>query len=423
MKYWMISWALLTGFVNHSGGQTVNWTHFRGSQLNGISTETGFPVEWNDSSQVVWRTEIPGRGWSSPVVFASQVWCTTATPDGKEMFAVCLDFQTGKEIFNIKVFEPDTVFRKHAINSYATPTPCIEDGYLYVHFGRYGTACIHTGSGEILWTRKDLRCKHVQGPGSSPVLYGDLLILHMEGTDVRYLVALDKKTGETVWKTDRPLEPFEKLAEIGRKAYITPKIIRVDGKDLLLSNGSAVCIAYEPQTGREVWRVVEGAESTVAMPLEGDDLVYFFTGHESYPDGDFSELLAVDPHGQGDVTGTHVRWRLRTPPLQLPTPVLRKGLIYTIDSRANMFCLDASTGETVWTKKLKGKFNSSLLWADGNIYFSSTDGETYVIREGRAFDLVSVNALEGEIWATPALVRGSILVRTSRYLYRIGHIE
>lgn len=238
-----------------SQGDDGNWTHFRGNDLNGMTEQAVFPVSWNDSSNIAWKTEIPGKGWSSPVVFGKQVWCTTASKDGKTMSAVCIDFETGEMLHNLTVFEPEEIFRKHAINSYATPTPCIEEGFVYVHFGRYGTACLRTDDAAIVWKRTDLHCKHIQGPGSSPVLYKDLLILHMEGMDIRYIIALDKRTGETVWKTGRPEELYEDVIEIGRKAYITPLIMEVDGRDLLISNGSAVCCAYEPDTGKEIWRV------------------------------------------------------------------------------------------------------------------------------------------------------------------------
>jgi outer membrane protein assembly factor BamB len=412
--------ALLACGESSSRQNVRNWTHFRGSNLDGKSEGSGFPVRWTGSENVAWRAEIPGRGWSSPVVFGDQVWCTTATLDGKEMYAVCTDFNTGKNLHYLKVFAPDKVFRKHSINSYATPTPAIEPGFVYVHFGRYGTACIDTEKGSIIWKRNDLECRHVQGPGSSPVLYGDLLILHLEGTDVRYIIALDKKTGKTAWKADRPAEPYNPLREIQKKAYITPLVIQEGGRDLLISNGAAVCIAYDPSTGDEIWRIVKGAESTVAMPVESGGLVYFNTGYEVSPEGEkYCELLAVDPGGMGDVTHSHVRWSIKLPFMQLSTPVVNRGLIYIIDSEARFLCLDAKTGETVWSEQLKGKYNSSPILADGRLYFSSTKGVTTVISEGRTMKVLAENTLEGEIWATPAFPEGSILLRTSEYLYRI----
>ncbi|HOX76332.1 MAG TPA: hypothetical protein PLB27_16555, partial [Bacteroidales bacterium] len=175
---------LLMGLPVMCQGQDNNWTQFRGSKLDGISNVTSVPLKWSDDSGIIWKTDIHGKGWSSPVIFSDQIWITTATDDGKEMYAVCLDFNSGKVLYDIKVFTPSDVQGKHSLNSYATPTPCIEKGFVYVHYGSSGTACINTTSGAIVWTRTDLKCKHVQGPGSSPVLYKNLLILHYEGTDV-----------------------------------------------------------------------------------------------------------------------------------------------------------------------------------------------------------------------------------------------
>ncbi len=398
-----------------------NWTHFRGSELRAIADDSEYPVEWSDSSKnIAWKTPIPGKGWSSPVVYEDQVWMTTATPDGREMYALCTDLNSGEISHNIKVFEPDSIYRIHAVNSYATPTPCIEEGSVYVHFGRYGTACINTGNGKIMWKRTDLQCEHVQGPGASPVLHKNKLILHMEGTDVQYIIALDKKTGETIWKTYRPEEPYEPLAEIGKKAYITPLTVEVNGRELLISNGSAVCIAYDIETGEEVWRIVQGEDSTISMPFEEDGIVYFYTGFVTPEEGEkYCELLAVDPDGKGDIADTNILWRIQSPPLQLLTPVIHEGLIYTVDSRGKMSCFDARTGKVLWSERLRGKFNSSPVYAHGSIYFNSIRGGTIVIKEGNLLQMMAENQLDGEIWATPAFVAGAILMRTSKFLYKI----
>jgi outer membrane protein assembly factor BamB len=403
--------------------QKENWTQFRGSQLDGIATVNNAPVKWTADSNITWKTEIHGRGWSSPVVFGDQIWVTTATEDGYELSAVCVDYNTGKIIHDIKVFEPDTVYGKHAINSYATPTPCIENEFVYVHFGTYGTACIKTKDGSIVWKRTDLSCNHIQGPGSSPVLYKNLLILHIEGIDVQYIIALDKTNGQTVWKAERRQELYEPLEPIGRKAYITPLIVNVKGRDLLISNGSAVCSAYDPETGKEIWWIVWGEDSTIAMPVSEDGTVYFYTSFVVPSEGEnYAELMAVNPDGEGDIAENNILWRMKAPVLQLSTPVIRDGLIYTIDSENNLMCIDAKTGEIIYSDKLKSKHNSSPIYAHGNIYFCSTRGETIIIKEGRRYEKVAVNKLDGEIWSTPAILRNSILIRTSKYLYRLGSL-
>jgi outer membrane protein assembly factor BamB len=234
-------------------------------------------------------------------------------------------------------------------------------------------------------------------------------------------VALDKKKGTLVWKADRPRECYEPLEPIGKKAYITPLIIEMNGKDMLISNGSAVCIAYDPETGAEIWRIVQGEDSTIAMPVFENGIVYFYSGFVTPPDEDkYAELLAVNPDGRGDITTSHTIWRYQSPILQLLTPLIRNGLIYTVDTRSNLICLDAKTGAVIWSEKLKGQFNSSPVYAGGNIYFSSTKGLTLVIREGRKPEFIAENRLGGEIWATPGISGRALFIRTSDYLYCIS---
>jgi outer membrane protein assembly factor BamB len=417
----LLSWVLFLFFLCPATGQEANWTHFRGSNLNGISRETVVPTIWNDTTNIVWKTKIEGIGLSSPVIYGDQVWLTTATEGGKKLFGVCFNFLTGEEIHNIKIFEPEKVYSIHMINSYASPTPCIEQGFVYVHFGSYGTACLKTKDGSIVWKRTDLKCNHAQGAASSPIIYKNLLILHLEGIDIQYIVALNKETGKTVWMKERPKECYDKLENTGKKAYITPIIINVNGKDLLISNGSAVSIAYNPETGAEVWRIVQGENSTVSMPIFENGTLFFFTGSVTPAAGEkYTELLAVDPKGSGNITGSHVLWRVRTKDEQVVSPLIKDGLIYTIDSMEWLFCLDAKTGQIVYSKKLTGNYLSSPIYAAGNIYLNSTNGSTLIIKEGRTLKIVATNRLNGmNIYATPAFLRNSIIMRAGSYLYRI----
>ena len=402
--------------------QDSNWTHFRGSDLNGIAATENVPLKWDDSS-IKWKTQIHDNGYSSPVIYDNQIWVTTAKPDGKELYADCINFQTGEMIYDIKVFTPEEVEGKHSLNTYASPTPCIEKGFVYVHYGSMGTACINTANGLIVWKNTDLKCKHAQGPASSPVIYKNLLILHFEGTDVRFIVALDKSNGKVVWRTDRPAEPYEPLTRIGRKAYITPIIINVKGSDMLISNGSAVCIAYDPNTGREIWRVVNGGESTIAMPFTEKGVVYWYAGYMVAADGtNFTELLAVDPDGKGDITGTNVIWKKRDELSrnQCLTPVIKDGFIYTVNTRNIMMCLDAATGNEIWSTHVTSNYDASPIYINGNIWFFSVKGEVLTIKAGRKYEVVAKNQMDSGIWATPAVLRNSVILRTQKYLYRIG---
>jgi len=415
-----LCFILFLTVLNRSAAQEDNWTHFRGSSLNGISSSQEAPLKWSDESGFTWRTDIHGKGWSSPAIYGNQIWITTAREDGTELYAVCVDFETGKIIHDIKLFTPGDVAGKHANNTYATPTPCIEKGFVYVHFGSFGTACLRTSDGSVVWSRDDLKCTHVQGPASSPVIYKNLLLLHLEGTDVRYIVALDKTTGKTVWKTDRPAEPYKPLSTIGKKAYITPIIISVKGRDLMISNGSAVCCAYDLSTGEEVWRVIRGAESTVSSPFTEKGTVYYYTGFMVDKDGsEFSEIVAVNPDGKGDITETNVLWKKRVPSMQLLTPVIKDGLIYTVDTKNNMVCIDALDGSDIWTTRFLVNFSASPVYAADNIYFFSIRGETVIVRPGRKLEIVARNQIKDQIWATPAFLRNSIILRTDKYLGKL----
>jgi outer membrane protein assembly factor BamB len=422
-RIYLILTLFLSLSIQSIWAQQDNWTHFRGSNINAIATETQVPLVWNDSTNIMWKTNIEGKGWSSPVVYGNQVWVTTATDNGKKMLAVCVDINTGKKIYDLLLFQPDTIQSKHAINTYATPTCCIEEGFVYAHFGTYGTACINTATGIVVWKRTDLNCNHAQGPGSSPILYKDLLILHYDGIDVRYVVALDKKTGNTIWKVDRPEELYKGIAPIAKKAYITPIIVNVKGKDLLISNASTACIAYEPETGKEVWRIVKGHETTIASPIEEKGTIYYFTSWmATKPEEEqHIDLVAVNPDGKGDITKTNVLWEINTPIDQLSSAVVKNGKIYFVDSKNVLFCLDAKTGKAIYSEKMKQKYNASPIYAAGNIYFTSVKGETMVIKAGDKLQVVAENKLTvGEVYSTPAFVRNSMLFRSDKCLYRIA---
>ena len=422
-KTFLMCFLVIVPFLisEQASSQEKNWTHFRGSEMNGIAEANGIPPVWNDSV-VKWKTQIHDEGYSSPVVYDNQIWVTTAKSDGKELYAVCTDFQTGKIIYDIKVFTPDEVEGKHSLNTYASPTACIEKGFVSVHYGSLGTACINTLNGSIVWKRSDFKCKHAQGPASSPILYKNLLILHFEGTDNRFIVALDKSNGKIVWKSNRPEEPYQALAPIGRKAYITPLIVTVKGHDMMISNGSAIGIAYDPNDGKEIWRVVDGAESTIAMPVSENGIVYWYTGFTAGDDGKkYTELIAVNPDGAGDITGTNVLWKKREELSrnQSLTPVIKDGLIYSINTRNILMCIDAATGKEVWSTHVSSNFDSSPIYINGNIFFFSVKGEVLVIKAGRKYEPVAKSQMDSGIWATPAVLRNTVILRTQKYLYRI----
>lgn len=391
-----------------------SWTHFRGTQLDGISHNAGLPLKWNDSLNVIWKKPVHGKGHSSPVVFNGKIWLTTASGSGKELYALCYDFKTGRLIHDVLVFQRDSALSIHTLNSYATPTPAVADDAVYVHFGSMGTACLDPETGEVIWKRTDLVCDHVQGPASCPFIYRNLLILHYEGVDIQYIVALNRKTGQLIWKTIRPQEYYTGVDPIARKAYSTPILIHVDGRDMLISSGSEVCIAYDPMTGKEIWRITYTSDSSIAMPLYTDGVLLISTGF-----GSPVRLMAVNPKGNGNITQTNILWQTDKDVPGINTPVALNGRIYMIQEHGTVTCLNVKTGALIWKNKLKGEFYSSPVAADGKVYFPSKQGITYVLKEGNTFNLLAQNKTRGEIMATLAVSGKSLLLRTSSTLYRI----
>jgi outer membrane protein assembly factor BamB len=420
--------ALLFAAVAPTGFAATDWPDFRGPWQNGHarapgSTEPlGLPLTWSETENVVWKTPIPHKGWSTPVILDGRIWLTTATEDGTESFALCVDAETGEIRFNEKIFHnenPEPLGNN--INCYASPSPVIEPGRVYVHFGSYGTACLDTTTAKVLWERRDLPCRHYRGPGSSPLLYKDLLILTFDGIDQQYVAALDKNTGETVWRTDRSTE-WHDLDENGqpvrggdyRKAFCTPIVIDWEGRPQLISPGAISAFAYDPRTGAELWKVHHEAHSASPRPLFGHGFVYTVTGHGQ------TELWAIRPDGKGDVTDTHVAWRFRGREVpKQPSPVLVDDCIYMISNEGYASCVDALTGEGIWSERIGGNFMASPIYGDGRLYACSMQGETTVLKAGREFAILAENRLEDGFLASPAVIGSALILRTKTHLYRI----
>ncbi len=265
--------TLLTLFLLFRSGSSAraDWLEFRGPfgdghvTAPGDSKTVGLPLHWSETNNIKWKTPIPFHGQSTPVIQDGQIWLTTATEEGDDLYVICVDADSGKIRVNEKVFhtdKPEPLGNGKGMNCYATPTPVLENGRLYVHFGSAFTACLDTSSGKILWKREDLRCRHYRGPSSSVVSFENLIILTFDGADLQYVVALDKKTGETVWNTKRSVAWNDEnapgqMAREGdlRKAHSTPLVVTANGKPLLLSGGAKAAYGYDPRTGRELWMV------------------------------------------------------------------------------------------------------------------------------------------------------------------------
>jgi outer membrane protein assembly factor BamB len=407
----------------------ADWPEFRGpwgdghAAAPGDTNLAGLPLHWSETENVRWKTPLPNRGWSTPVVLGTQVWMTAATVDGHDFFALCVEADSGKLRFNVPLFHyenPEPLGNGASMNCYATPSPVIELGRVYVHFGSFGTACLDTETGNVLWKRTDLPCRHYRGPSSSLVSCKNLIILTMDGADLQYVAALDKRTGDTVWKTTRSVEwndqdTTSQMVKDGdrRKAHSTPLVVQTGNQLLMLSAGAKAAYGYDPLTGKEIWRVQYNDYSAAPRPLFHDGIAYFVTGLSK------TELIAVKTDGHGDVADSKVLWRLRTHVGKYASPLLVDGLIYTVADQSFVTCVDAATGEVVWTDRIEGSYAASPIVADGRLYFFSQEGKTTVLQPGRTFTPLATNSLADGFMASPAASGKSFYLRTRAALYRV----
>ena len=391
------------------------WSQFRGHYGNGIIKSTSAPINWSENTNIDWKTPIHDRGWSSPVIWNDQIWMTTATKDGNKMYAICVNKLSGKIEHDIHVFDVKSPQAITNENTYASPTPVVEEGRVYVHFGTYGTACISTKDGQILWKRRDLNCDHEigAGPASSPFIYNNFLIFNVDGRDVQYVIALNKETGETAWKTNRSVD-FSDVQVNQRKAYGTPFIIPRGNSNQMVSIGAKGVYSYDPENGKELWKAEHRGWSIAPRPVYGEGLVFTMI------DRDRPEMWAINPNGSGDITETHIEWKetKRMPPRA--SPIIIKGLLFVVDRNGYISCIEAKTGKSIWQKRMKGRFSASPILANNLIYFFNEDTVCTIIKPTRELEIVAENKLsEDKLMATPAFDENSIYIRTEKKLTRI----
>lgn len=439
MKTFFILWMCLALGLPASGWAVQNWPEFRGPAGDGKADTHGLPVNWSETQNVKWKVPIHGRAWSSPVVWGQQIWLTTATEDGRQLFALCVDRESGKTLHDLKLFEVEQPQFAHKFNTYGSPTPVIEEGRVYVTFGSPGTACLDTKTGKVIWQRRDFECNHFRGAGSSPILFENLLIMNFDGSDHQFVVALDKRTGQTVWRANRSID-FQDLGPDGkpdaegdwRKAYATPHIIQIDGKPVLISSGAKAHYAYDPSTGKELWRIEErSCHSAASRPVMGDGMLFFTTGFSkgilfAVRPGKTDRHVVLDaskapdsgqpPSESGEV---QLAWKVKRNVACKPSVIHAKGLIFMIDDGGIASCLDAKTGHEYWRERVGGNYSASPLYAEGRVYFFSEEGKTTVVEAGREFKILAQNQLDDGFMASPAVTGNALILRTKSHLYRI----
>ena len=414
--------------ANASIGGELNWPQLRGPRGDGTSLATHVPLHWSETNNLVWKVSIPGRGRSSPVILGDRIWLTLAVEQGVvrkriegddmqtaehvSLEVVCLDRAKGKILWRAPLFEVDNPAPVHWFNSWATPTPVVEPGRVYCDFGVFGTACLNAKTGKIFWKAR-LPVDHQVGPGSSPVLYKELLVLVRDGRDAQYLAALDTKTGKEVWRTERP--PIVASSSNLKKSFVTPLVVSTGGRTQLLSPGAHWVVSYEPATGKEIWRARHGVGFSIgSCPVFGHGMVYFSTGCMK------PQLWAIRVNGTGDVTTTHAAWKTTRQVPVMSSPVLFGDELYWTSDDGIANCANAENGEVYWQERMNQQHLASPLLAEGRVYFFGKEGKTIVVKAGKSIEKLAENELEGVVVATPAIVDRTIFLRTDTHLYRIG---
>ncbi len=389
----------------------ADWYQFRGPDANGHANAKP-PTEWDAKKNVTWRKELPGVGWSSPVVVGGKIFLTTAVPQGEEysLRVVCLDAKTGNVEWDQEVFKQGADAPKiHKKNSHASPSAVVEDGKVYAHFGHMGTACLNAKDGAKVWAVQELKYKPTHGNGGSPVVAGKHLVFSIDGTDKQAVIALDKTNGKVAWQTPRNnktgASPF---------SFSTPLLIKVKDQEQLISAGSGVVMSLDPKTGKEFWRVgYDKGYSVVPKPVFANGLVYVCTGYNT------ANLVAIKPDGKGDVTATHVAFTVKKNVPLNPSPVVIGDALYVVSDGGVLSCLDAKTGAERWNERVGGAFSSSPLYANGLVYLLDESGTTTVFKPGAAYDEVAKNKLGEKTQASCAVDGDALLLRTEKALYRI----
>lgn len=408
--------AFLLLFVCCTPLAAEDWPQFRGPLGNGHSAEKNLPIQWSATENVVWKTAVPGKGWSSPSLYNGRLYLTTAVPVDEakptgnlSLRTLCLSAKDGTTIWDVEVFQQDgeTAPKIHTKNSHASPTPLIDADRVFVHFGHQGTACLDL-DGKLIWKNQDLKYPPVHGNGASPILVEGLLIFSCDGGSDPFVVALDSANGSVRWKFQREVD-YDR-----RFAFCTCDVITVNGKKQVISPGAGVVNALDPQTGKEIWQVKYDGYSVIPRPVFGHGLVYLSTGYNN------PQLMAIRHDGTGDVTDTHVAWQVKSGAPHTPSPLLIGDELYMVSDGGIATCLDAKTGEEHWHERIGGNFSSSPTYADGKIYLQDEEGKGTVLKPGTKLQKLGENGFAEKTQASYAVGDGAIFVRTESNLYKVA---
>ena len=409
-----------------STASAENWPGWRGPRGDGTSLEKNVPITWNGTTgeNVAWKVELPGEGHASPTIFGNRIFVVTCLPEEKERALISLDRRTGKQLWK-KTVVTSPLESKHTLNSFASSTPTTDGEHVYVAFLQVGTRKVpapNTGNsrpitpGEMVvaaydfegnrkWMVKPGSFVSAHGFCSCPVMFEDLVIVNGDHDGESYVVALNRDTGKTVWKTPRRHKT---------RSYVTPLIREINGKQQMVFSGSKCIVSLDPRTGKMLWNVEGPTEQYVASMVYDNEKFYMAAGFPTH------HVMAVRPNGAGDVTKTHVAWHTKEVKCYVPSPVLVDNYLIVADDRGTANCFETAKGERIWQGRMGSHFSASLVTAGGLVYFQADDGKTKVVKPGKDMEIVSENELGERSYASPAISEGQFFIRGEKHLFCIG---
>jgi outer membrane protein assembly factor BamB len=416
-----------------------NWPQWRGPEGQGISTDSNLPVEWSDTKNVLWKTPISGRGFSQPIIWEKRVFLTTDVEGGPapnthkppnhmigdkpfkhpEWYGVdllhtfkvlCLDRDTGKILWEKTAYEGTVFDYRHKRGNYAAPTPVTDGKYVYTYFGSEGLYC-YDFNGKLIWKKSLGPIATIgMGVGTSPVLYGNTLILQCDENEGKssFITALDKKTGAEVWRTARPVQV----------SWTTPVIVKTAQRQELITSGNEFLISYDPATGKELWRANGLKSHAIATPVAGQGMVVLSSGFPA------KVIVAVRPGGAGVIDGTDkIAWKYNKGTAYVPSPILYGDYVYLMSDAGIMTCLNVKTGEVIYEGgrvPIATKFyGASPVAFDGKILLTSDDGDTFVIKAGPKHEVLATNSIGEPVRTSIAIADGKLFIRGDKHLFCI----
>jgi outer membrane protein assembly factor BamB len=385
----------------------ADWPKFRGPGAQGHAVAANLPARFGPAKNLKWKVAVPGAGWSSPVIMKGRIYLTTAINRGAgfSLNTLCLDAATGRLVWNRPLISVAKPSRTHRKNSQASPTPIVDGDHIYVHFGHMGTACLDL-QGKIIWKNETIKYSSVHGNGGTPVLVNGKLIFSCDGSRNPFVMALDAKLGNEIWRVNRSGNAKRKFS------FSTPLVLRTAAHTQVLLPGSDMIGAYDPDTGREIWKATFSGYSVIPRPVVGHGMVYFSSGF------DRATAIALKLGGKGDVTESHAGWSLAKGAPHTPSMLLVGDELYMVSDGGIASCVEAKTGEVIWTERIGGGHSASPIYAAGKLYFSNEAGVVTVLAVGKKFTVLAKNDLGERTLASPAVADGALFIRTAGHLWR-----